>query len=213
MKKVNEIEKWILSVILVAFLGFFENVKAQQSQEKVVFEDNFDDGKSLDDLDYRTGATLGIQEKPVISANKSASGKSAVFFPVKQLNLRKKFDNVGLSNVIFEWKVNVPELGGSFGINLYNGRDAVIKTNLFSKNYVYLNAANEKVTLAPFNANEWITFRIEIKGNKYNVYMNNKIVGENIPTLGGQTKVNTVYYSVGNKAAYIDDIRILTRGE
>lgn len=217
MKKVSKIMKWTqlprISVVLVIFLGLYQSVKAQQPQGKVVFEDNFDDGKSLDDLDYTATAVQGAPEKPAISANKSASGKNSIYFPGKRTYIRKRFDRNGLSNIIFEWKANIPELGGSFGINLYNGRVAVVKTNLFSKNFVYFNEANEKITLAPYNANEWITFRIEITGNKYNVYMNNKLVGENIPTLGGQTAVNSIYYSVGNKTAYVDDIRISTKGE
>ncbi|NGM62237.1 hypothetical protein G5B30_09950 [Sphingobacterium sp. SGG-5] len=210
MKKVREIKKrGIASWMGALLVMFLLNMPGQAAAQQAVFEDNFDDGKSLEALGYRPGAAQGMSERPVISSDRSASGENSVFFAVKQLNLRKKFDNVGVPNATVEWKVNVPEMGGSFGISLYNGRDAVVKTNMFSKNLIYINDANEKNTLAPYSANEWVTVRIAITGNKYNVYMNDKLVGENIPTLGGHTKVNTIFYSVGNKAAYIDDVRVL----
>ncbi|MEF3303453.1 polysaccharide lyase 6 family protein [Paenibacillus sp. GYB003] len=183
------------------------SARAQPSEPVELFEDNFDGTENLEDLGYVLGGSGGVTERPYITNERSASVTNSVYFPVSSINMRKKFDNSGIKNVVFEWNAHVPP-SGSFAANLMQGGTNVVRTILFSGNWYYYNEAGTRVLLAPYQANEWMTLRIEMTGDRFNAYMNDTLVGEDIPTLASQSVVNTIYYSVGSKTAYVDDIRM-----
>lgn len=194
-----------MGLLMLAFAD--HSAQAHITAPTIVFEHNFDGTETLEDLGYVLNGSGGVMERPELSDDHSVSGDYSVSFPVSGINMRNIFDEHGLENVIFEWKVRVPA-NGSFAANLMQGSKSVVRTILFAGNWEYYNEAGVRTHMAPYTAEEWMTLRVEMSGDHFNAYMNDVLVGENIPTLAGEKTVNTIYYSVGSKSAYVDDIVI-----
>lgn len=201
-----------LFILLISVLCACHNIGIESTpvneisnSENLMFYDDFEDGKDLQTLGYTGNTKDGISA--FISNEMSTSGEHSISFPTAGLNLRKKFDENGRTGVSAEWNVNVPTTG-SFATNLMQNSSSVVRTILFSGNWYYYNENAERVLLSPYSYNEWINLKITLDSGFFNAYINDSLVAENVPTLAGLSKVNTIYYSVGSKTAYVDDIRV-----
>lgn len=200
-------------LLIMFFFSLINDAKAQKLAEKVVLEENFDSGKTLKEMGWepRTASDYPESTIPQISTQQKVSGTYSLYFNGKGGIANKIFDksNEGLENLVVEWKVKVLGNPNFMTVGLYGKKDLLLRIALNSGNLQYYSDAKTRITLTPYTTGEWLNFRVVLMNDRYNLYMNEALVGKDLPTAEGNTKATRIYCSMGADAeAFIDDVRV-----